>query len=347
MTAVHTPLESSVAEAGLLADVVGTLQALAADGPTPRDVADAALAGLRERWPGHTLRLVRDYDATDDSVSHDLLIRGEAGTVSVAYSPHPATPWPLRGAMRHADSVLLRVNETQLRVEEALAALDTLWNSATVLTRLIDTAIVRAELEREPAILDEQQLQEAADAFRRAKGLLTAEATHQWLRDAGLGPAAFEALVRQTAAMHALRRRVAGGRVDDWLVEHADEFATVTVAWVELPHQLPTGDEAVVRAALAEHVHNGRSAGTARLRFDRVPDELRSAPVGAVVSTELCGTDASALVLRRDLDRSTEARTAARARAEQALFDAWLADARRHATVRWCWLDVERTAAVG
>jgi putative peptide maturation system protein len=347
MTAVHTPLEPSVAAAELLADVLGTLEALAADGPSPRNLADAALAGLRERWPGHTLRLVRDHDPADGSVSHDVLIRGEAGTASVAYSPHPATPWPLRGAMRHADSVLLRVNETQLRVEEALTALDTLWNSATVLTRLIDTAIVWAELEREPAVLDELQLQHAADAFRRAKGLLTAEATHQWLRDAGLGPAAFEALVRQVASMHALRHRVAAGRVDDWIAEHADEFATVTVAWVEKPHRLGTGDEAEARAAVAEHVHNGRYAGVTRLRFDRVPDDLRPAAVGAEVTAELCGTAASTLVLRRDPDRSAETLQAARARAEQALFDAWLANARRSATVQWCWLDVERTSAVG
>lgn len=343
MTAVHTPLEPSVAGAELLADVVGTLEALATGGPPARDLADAALAGLRERWPGHTLRLVRDYDAADDSVSHDVLVRGEAGTVSVAYSPHPATPWPLRGAMRHADSVLLRVNETQLRVEEALAALDTLWNSAAVLTRLIDTAIVRAELEREPAVLDEVQLQQAADAFRRAKGLLTAEATERWLRDAGLGPAAFEALVRQTASMHALRRRVVAGRVEDWLAEHANEFAAITVAWVELPHQLQTGDE----AEIAEHVHHGRSAGVIRLRPDQVPNGLRPAAVGEVITAELFGTAVSAMVLRSDPDRSAELLTVARARAEQALFDEWLADARRQATVRWCWLDVERTTAVG
>lgn len=338
-----TPPPASVEDPRLLADIVQMLVALAERGSQPREWADAALAGLRERWPRHALRLVRDRDTGDGSVSHDVLIRDAAGTVSVAYSAHPATPWPLRGAIRHADSVLLRVDDTQLRVEDALAALDSVWNVAPVLTRLVDTAIVRNELDREPAIVDDQQRQEATEAFRRAKGLLTAEATRQWLHDTGLGLSGFTYLVERTASMHALRRRIASGRIDDWLVAHAGEFDTLTVAWVEGTDTSLAGDEEQVRATVASHVQSGRCAGVTRLRSDAAPASLGAAGVGEVVTAEIAGITATVIVLRREQDSSEEATRAARERAEQALFDEWLVGARDRASVQWCWLDVERT----
>jgi hypothetical protein len=48
--------------------------------------------------------------------------------VSLSFCPDEELPWPLRGVGRWSDKDLVRVNNTLLRVEDAIAFLDFIWN---------------------------------------------------------------------------------------------------------------------------------------------------------------------------------------------------------------------------
>ncbi|WP_406067658.1 TIGR04500 family putative peptide maturation system protein [Micromonospora sp. NBC_01638] len=346
----RTPVKQTASpDAALLADAVETVIQLSqatVDDNGASDQAASAMARLRLRWSDVRLDLLHDREV-DGTVSYDLLIRGSAGTVSVAFSPAPAAPWPLRGAMHYTENKLLRVGTTELGVGEAVGALDYLWDNAGVLSRLIDTCIIKAELEREPIHLDDTQIQQATDAFRRAKGLLTAEQTTRWLDAVGLDQNGFVKLVTHAATAAALRQRVTAGRIESWLAEHRDELATLTVAWIAATGPdgsapLPA-DRTAALTVVAEAIQHGQPAGVLHMSAGEAPQELRSVTVGQPVTTAVHGTPARAVVLERlpaELDDD------ARRYAERAMFDQWLADVRARADIEWFWLDIERTAAV-
>src|SRR6266542_366931 len=75
-------------------------------------------------------------------------------------------PWPLLGVQRWNDQDLLRVNGTVLAIDHAIAGLDFIWGEAPVARRLVDVCLIKAELEREPIVLSDAELQQVANAFR-------------------------------------------------------------------------------------------------------------------------------------------------------------------------------------
>ncbi|MER7168600.1 TIGR04500 family putative peptide maturation system protein [Micromonospora sp. NPDC000207] len=297
------------------------------------------LASLRGRWPQADPAIVRDEESSDGSVSFDLLLREPGGTVSVAYSPAPSLPWPLRGAIRHSDHHLARVGPRTMRVGEALTALDFLWYDHDVLVRLVDTGLIAAELELHPVEVGEEELQAAADAYRRAKGLLDPASTARWLAERGLSTEDFTDLVAHTVAVRRLRDRVVGDRVPEWFTRHRATFDTLVVAWIA-DAEVPSDGTAAL-AAVAAAVRAGRTAGVFRTVAAAAAPEVRDAtgPVATVVH----GTPVTAVVAAREpaeLDETT------RPLVERAVFDAWLARRRAETDVEWFWLPRDRTAAL-
>ena len=122
------------------------------------------LQSLRLLHPGLALHLLSEVEAYDQSVHYDVLIRnGDDGTVSLSYCPERATPWPLRGVHRWSDADLLRVNAYVLKVDEAIAFLDFVWDAAPITAQLVNQCVIREELERDPIVLTDAELQEAVD----------------------------------------------------------------------------------------------------------------------------------------------------------------------------------------
>ncbi|MFI7432329.1 TIGR04500 family putative peptide maturation system protein [Micromonospora haikouensis] len=295
------------------------------------------LASLRHRWPQADPALVRDEESSDGSVSFDVLLREPAGTVSVAYSPAPALPWPLRGAIRHSEHHLVRVGTRTLLVGEALAALDFLWYDHDVLARLVDTGVLAAELELHPVEVTDDELQAAADAYRRAKGLLDPASTARWLAERGLSAADFADLVAHTVAVARLRERVVADRLPAWFARHRSDFDTLVVAWAA-DAALPAEPEAAL-AAVAGAVRAGRAAGVLRTVATAAAPEVRAAT--GPVPTVVAGTPVTAGVVARE---PAELDDAVRPLVERAVFDEWLADRRAATDVEWFWLPRDRTA---
>jgi putative peptide maturation system protein len=328
-----------------LTDTLECLRALRRERGRP-DEARARVRRLARAHAPVAIDLVWEEEACDESVHYDALLHLEGvGTVSLSFCPAGALPWPLRGVQRLNDKDLLRVNRTLISVSEAVAMLDFIWGEAPILERLINLALIREELERNPVEVTDADVQSALDAFRRAHRLLTAADTHRWLEEHAMTHAGLEELLTYQASVARLRDQVSRGRIEVYFAAHRADFDMARIA------RLACQDAAVARR-IVERVRGGGSdfyteaeqTGQADLRFAVVtrrggPEELSAAVFGAAPG-EVAGpipTPEGHLVVRvlsvapARLDENT------RGAVRQALFDEWLAERRRAARVEWYW----------
>jgi putative peptide maturation system protein len=323
----------------------------------PPDDARSELAGLRRQHPELGLELLCAEEPFDGSLQYDLILRrAGAGTVSLGYCSEQALPWPLRGAHRWSDADLVKVNRQLLKVAQAIACLDFLWNEVRLVERLIDVCLIQEALEAEPVELSDADLQQAMNAFRQARGLQRAADTRRWLERNGLSHERLERLVTGEALAARLRERVAGERVEAVFEARHAEYDTVRIARIDLP------DEGAAQR-LAGRIRRGASdfhAEAERLfREEGRPAAFQSlqrrlAPAGW--SETVFAADAGALVGPLPAGRRfTVVRVVAhvparlddatRRRIEEELFAEWLAERRRAATIEWSWGNARQTAS--
>lgn len=315
----------------------------------------AALAGLsvlEKRHPNTPLDLVWLEESYDRSVHYDALIHlAGAGTVSLSFAPDGGLPWPLRGVQRWQDRDLARVNDVLVTVEHAIAQLDFIWDDAPIVRRLVDMCLIQETLKREPIALDDTDLQEAMDGFRRARGLFAAEDTHRWLADSGLSSEKLEQLLRDQATLRKLRARVTAGRVEDYFAAHRDELAEVALLRLDFPDDVRARaalDElqrgalfvAVAQGAIARAVSGGEQApvldSVVLRRREAVEFELpTSAEPGQVLGPVPSKRGAALAQVVGVQPACLDTRT--RQAIAQVLFDDWLAERRRTARIEWYW----------
>ncbi|HEY3063453.1 MAG TPA: TIGR04500 family putative peptide maturation system protein [Chloroflexota bacterium] len=355
----------------LLGETLTYLQAVVREGVAP----PAARAGLRriaQQYPEHALDLVWVEEAYDRSLHYDALVHlpGE-GTISLSFSPERTLPWPLRGVQRWNDQDLLRVDGTVLTIDHAIACLDFIWGEARVARRLVDVCLIKAELERDPIVLSDAELQRAVNAFRRARRLYTAEATHQWMSDNGISPEKLERLAGDDATVARLRERVVNGRLEPYFEAHADDFATASVLRLEFAKaedasaafaaiQQGTTFDALALSALASDTpprltsavirrHEANDIepldGVASLRAASCPIDRQAPPdlATALFTAEdgdIVGpvrADKGAALLRVVAVRPAQLDGPTRAAVKDVLFEQWLAERRSSANVEWFW----------
>lgn len=347
----------------IVIDVFDYVAALVRDGVRP-EVAQSRLSLLRARHPAAELDLVWQEEAYDQSVHYDALVSLQShGTVSISVCPDDTLPWPLRGLHRWNDQDLVRVNDTTLKVQQAIACLDFIWSEAPIVARLISACLVQEELQKNPVKLTDAELQEAMDGFRRAHRLYTAEATHQWMAHRGLTHEKLEEYVGDEAIVANLRGRVAGGGVDAYFAAHRAAFDRVHFAQVGFAdaadakrafEQIRSGDISLYDVARQRALdmpagsHQQRPEMFAVLRrgeardqrsvlFDAAPGELLP-PIPTEDGYVLAQVIA---VVPACLDDAT------RDQVTRVLFDAWLEERRRKASIEWNWGNAQRTADAG
>lgn len=359
---------ASAAPALPTSDALDFLCRLSRSSLQPPEALDA-LRGLRASCPGVGLRLVWQREEYDGSLHYDLLItRPGEGTVSLSYCPADGLPWPLRGGHRASEKLLLRVNGVEMEVGDALACLDFLWDphpTATALSgqlplaeRLVTACLVRQEVEaapQDPAALDGAELQAAMDAFRRARGLLTAAATTQWLDRRCLSHRDLEELVAHEAAVRRLRRQVTDAR--GYFTEHRHHFDTAHLNRVvfarredavRLVEEVRSGGG--FHAALERAVLDGRVPLPAGLfcavRRAELDTDVARAVFAARPGSTLGPFDAGTghTVLRLLAHRPAEFDRATADLVERQLFARWLDGLRRTARIEWFWGNPARTA---
>jgi putative peptide maturation system protein len=336
---------------GATADALQFLITLSRDHCQP-DAALSRLSHLRADHPGVGMDLLWERETYDESVHYDLLLRAADGdgTVSLSFCPDKALPWPMRGVHRWTEQDLVRVNNTVLRVHEAVAFLDVIWNETRIAERIINACLILEVLQEQPVEISDDQLQAALDGFRRARGLLSADRTQAWLKQHGLTHPQLEQRVSDELALAQLRARIAEGRIESHFELHRADFDTASVAWLVLEDA-----EAATRAArssqdfyqaaqlrftsakVEEQHHVGQlfrrlrrsdlSSELAELIFGAAPDEI----VGPVAESDGFAVVKVLQIAPAKLDPATS-RTI-----ERQLFQEWLAERRRGAMLEWYW----------
>jgi putative peptide maturation system protein len=285
---------------------------------------------------GLRIRLIEHKEAFDDSVHYDVIVRGPGyPTVSLSVASEPGLPWPLRGVPAAREHDLVEVNGEVTRVAEAVACLDGMFEDVRLMRGIVDSSLVGRAFEEFGLEVTAEEVQEATDAYRRARRLYTAEATAAWMRDRGFTPALLATLVEQYAAVGKVRRHAVGGHAQRWFTQHSAEMEVVVAAWVA------GGTESRLRAdalsTVAAAWRDGRPGGLDQWRIADLPAgfaALRAAAVGDVVAVEHGDTPAVAILVDR---QPAVADPQTMAAVERHLFDAWLAERRAAARITWFW----------
>jgi putative peptide maturation system protein len=314
----------------------------------------AAMEQLQRQHPALELDLAAAPNDFDGSQDLHLLIAGLVeGTVSMAYDPPEALPWPLRGLQRWSNDLLGTVDGHPVTVGEAMVLVECLGTDVPVIRRIVDNAVLKRELRRRGVRPDDREVAEAAEALRRTLGLYRGEAFRAWLGERGMSEEVFLNQARDAAALQILRRQVVGaeGEAEAYFRAHPDIFATVTLALSSYP------DEGRAREALQVPADDSSSALPAVLRALEVPEA--TGVLVTVTRSRICRLppeQAEALTNPRQGDRRGPLRTRTgwvvaqvlelaparfddetRRAVEDVLFGEWLSARRRAARIQWYW----------
>ncbi|MCT9929249.1 TIGR04500 family putative peptide maturation system protein [Planotetraspora sp. A-T 1434] len=326
----------------MLTQATAVLEEIAELGP---EEARERLRGLREAYPDHRFRLVWQREAHDASLHYDLLItRPDRSTLSLSHCPDRGLPWPLRGARAASGNMaLLRVNGISMELDRVVAALDFVWDELRLADRLVAACLLEQELQEAPITLSDAELQEAMNAFRRAKGLTTAEATYAWMERHSLSHSALEDMVAGEAAVARLRERVTADKVEAHFARHRADHDTARVVRLGFP------DEASARTAASALRHaagsfyelaerGGVEAAFIEVRRADAPAEVFDARPGTVAGPFGATLFKVIEVRTATLDEAT------RKAVQKTLFDEWIEERRAASKVEWFWGSASRTA---
>jgi putative peptide maturation system protein len=167
----------------------------------------------------------------EPSVQYDLIVTLGESAVVLSYCPEDAVPWPMRGAQRWSDSYLLSVNGKPVQANEVFAAMDVLWTDRRAVRRILDWCLVSEELGRQAFEVEPRDLQEAMDALRHRRGLLSAEQTRAWLEQYGLSHEALEAEAERVVRYRQLRDSITGAQIECYFEAHRSERLSGNIAW--------------------------------------------------------------------------------------------------------------------
>jgi putative peptide maturation system protein len=337
-----------------LSDALEWLVDLSREGLDP-PTATRRLRQLRERHPGLEFNLVWELEAYTRVYHYDLLVHpGPVGSISLSFCPDRGVPWPLRSAHHAPDGHIVHVNGRAIDVAKAMTTLDFLWGERGLVRSLVDLGIVEDVIVRRGLEVTAEELQQAMNRFRRRNGLLTKQATLDFLSTHGLTQEVLEHRVESEALYDKLRDEVAGDRIDAWFETHRAELDVAHVARLRVEDDargrrviddLGAGRDFYLIAQerfLADPSGRGNLFVTlrrgaldpaqARAIFDARPGDV----IGPVRSGD--GLDVVRVLEIRPATLDEATRDVVKRR----LFDAWLEEQRRSATVTWFWGDAVR-----
>jgi putative peptide maturation system protein len=232
-----------------------------------------------------------------------------------------------------------------------------------VLERLVNVCLIQDELQHRPIDLSDDELQEAMDAFRRAHRLYKAEDTFAWMERRGMNHDQLERLVADEAIVAKLRDTVTQGRIEDYFARHENQFDIVSMARIEFKDdasaqaslaQIRMGTLDFLTAAQVQFLAVGGAAtDTAQPLFTTacrgtLLEEWK--PALAVASPgQVIGPlrDGSRFVLLQILSLApARLDKATRLAIQKILFQEWLEERRRQASIEWFWGNVAQTGSI-
>ncbi|WP_432543147.1 TIGR04500 family putative peptide maturation system protein [Kineococcus sp. SYSU DK002] len=345
------PTHPSALDGDVLASAVELLRGL----PRRRGAtaaAHAAVSAWAAAHPAARAELVVDERPGTVVVDNDLLLTAPGGgTIALSVSDDDGRAWLVDHSTHWAADVVVSVDDEHITVPQAMTMLRGIAErNATVLEHLVDQCLLMAEARADGGAVDARELQEAVDAMRRARGLLTRESVLAWMRDAGLTPEQVERTAHDDALRRRARRRLEQQLAEEHLARHRTDFDRVLAARLTGPSLAAPATVAAaaldgkgVEAAL--HVLTAAATdlpGTELVVGEgfagRLPAAFRAAAAGDLVGpvpVEDGEGEVVGLVVRRSPAVHDRATLDA---AGQAALSAWLATRRAAATTTWHWL---------
>jgi len=331
-----------------LRDAVELLAKLREERTEP-EAAQASVQALKARHPDYWMNLIWEQEGYQGTIHYDLLVGDEAGTYSLSYCADEELPWPVRGLQRVDESLVVRVNNAQVRIGHAMTSLDYAWHTLHVGRHLIHMSLIDQELHARGIEVSEEELAEVLLRFRRKRRLLTREQVERWMLEHGTTEAQLEGHLRDERAREKLRQQVVAGREEAYFQSHRVDFDRAQVARLYVPDRAealrlhgrlrgtPEQLLSVARARFLETGETGELLATlergeldpeqAALVFAAEPGQLAE-PVPSGEGYELVWV---MQFLPGRFDEATRRKIADR------LFDAWLEEKRRSARVEWFW----------
>ncbi len=313
------------------------------------DVASALTQAesWRNTHPGLRSDLVPHREPDSAYVDYDLLIdHPDGGTLSLSWRRDDGVPWSVSHAQHWAANYVLTVDGESVTVQEALRMFRMEGQSRPeLIDQLIEQKILLRAVGEAELVVEDAELQDAADRFRRAKGLLAAADMQRWLQDTGLTSLQFEALLGGTVKIRRLKQRLASDSTADFEAQR-DRYDRLCVFEVEgldeaeaarrKERPAPVGLAAAAGAVARASADPTRLRGTLATRFaHQFPESVRDAAPGALAGPfERGGSLALAqVIVRRKAVLDAETRAAL----QDAILQNWLAQRRAAAVVEWHW----------
>jgi peptidylprolyl isomerase len=242
--------------------------------------------------------------------------------------------------MNAQDLILASLPETQLTVGGLFEWLRTQGRLGPLVREALAARLVREQARKADLSTKAEELQEAADHFRRRHGLYSAADTRAWLAAQGLSVDNFEASLEQDILAAKLRQHLTATEVDGHFAAHQADFDRLRLALVLVPRDDQARELASqVREEGRDLAEAAREQGLHLERVETLRKEL-TGPLGSALGPaevgQLVGPVATplgfALVLVEERRRA-ELDGATRQRIQDDLFEGWLAARMRQATL--------------
>jgi putative peptide maturation system protein len=313
----------------------------------PRSARSEA-ASLQSEFPDIGLELIWQQEKFDASLQYDLLLSDPEGTISLGFSPDGQLPWPLRGVQRWSEDDLLVVNNTTMKVQEAIALLEQVWHEGSILVRLVNACIIREELERDPPAISQGEVQTALDELRRELGLYGAAQTRSWMEERGLSHERMEIWATDRVAFRMIRDKATANVGRAYYEQHRQDFDLVTFLTIRgegaAGVSIAQNETLVALTRILESVAaRGESPAVEikTLRRWELPLSIRK-----ILDDDLASVHVASDVIIVLSVRATTWDPATLEAVRFAAFEDWLATRRRQANIDWFWGDRETTSAI-
>jgi putative peptide maturation system protein len=144
----------------------------------------------------------------------------------------------------------MEVNGETVDLQEVLRAAK-FWGELGFLERVADALLIRQEAGRRGLAVSDEELQQAADAFRAARELHKVEDLERWLAARQLSFEDWEAQLEDESLTRKLRAALTSGQIEQRFAEQKLSFDAATVSWIFV------GEEDLARELRAQILEEG------------------------------------------------------------------------------------------
>jgi parvulin-like peptidyl-prolyl isomerase len=242
--------------------------------------------------------------------------------------------------MSSQDWIVASLPETQLTLGGLLKWLHTQGRLGPLVGEALAAQLVQQQARQAELSVTAEELQTAADAFRRQSGQHTAQETHAWLTARGLSVEDFQANLEQQLLAAKLRQHRTAPEVDSHFTAHQADFERLRLALVLAPREdLARELASQVREEGRDLADVAREQGLPLQRLDTFRKEM-SGPLGSALASagdgQLVGPvgtpDGFALILVEQR-QPAELDAATRQYIQDELFQGWLLARLREAKI--------------